>query len=144
MRRWFVGVFAVLTLFVAGLAPASADDVSAGDKSAMQAIVSNQIAAFGHDDAATAYGFASPAIQGVFSTPDAFMAMVKSGYAPIYRPRSVTFGALTETDAGPVQTVYVTGADGESFIALYSFQKQPDGSWKINGVSIVKDDSPTI
>lgn len=144
MKRVLVAVFAVVTILAAGLAPARADDVSPGDKSAMQAVITSQITAFGHDDAATAYGFASPAIHGIFTTPDAFMAMVKSGYAPIYRPRSVTFGALAMTGAGPVQTVYVTGADGESFIALYTFQKQPDGSWKINGVAIVKDDSPTI
>jgi ketosteroid isomerase-like protein len=137
-------VFAVIAVTAGALAPARADDVSPGDKSAMQAIISDQVAAFARDDASTAYAFASPAIQSEFTSPDAFMAMVKNGYGPIYRPRSVTFGALAETDAGPVQTVYVTGADGEAFVALYTFQKQPDGSWKINGVRIVKDDSPTI
>jgi ketosteroid isomerase-like protein len=139
---------ALLALFVwaAALWPltASADDVSAADKSAMQAIVSDQIAAFGHDDAAAAYGFASPAIHSVFPSPDAFMAMVKNGYGAIYRPRSVTFGGVATGDSGPVATVYVTGADGEAYVALYSFQKESDGSWKINGVRIVKDDSPTI
>ena len=139
-----LGMLVFTIIAVAALAPARADGVSSGDKSTMQAIVSDQIAAFAHDDASAAYGFASPAIQSQFNNPDAFMAMVKNGYGPIYRPRSVTFGALAETDAGPVQTVYVTGADGESFVALYTFQKQPDGSWKINGVRIVKDDSPTI
>jgi ketosteroid isomerase-like protein len=144
MKRWLLTVFAVLSLLTSGLVAVRAEDGAATDKAALDAIVSAQIAAFAHDDAATAYGFASPAIQGVFPSPDAFMAMVKSGYAPIYRPRSVTFGELTETDAGPIQKVYVTGADGEAFVALYTFQKQPDGSWKINGVTIVKDDSPTI
>jgi hypothetical protein len=144
MKRWLLAAFAVVSLLASGLAPAHADEAGTGEKSALQAIVSAQIAAFAHDDAATAYGFASPGIQGVFPSPDAFMAMVKNGYAPIYRPRSVTFGELTETDAGPIQKVYVTGADGEAFVALYTFQKQPDGSWKINGVTIVKDDSPTI
>jgi hypothetical protein len=110
----------------------------------MQAIITGQIAAFGHDDAATAYGFASPAIKGQFTTPDAFMAMVKSGYGPIYRPRSVVMGALADSENGPVQTVYVTGADGQSWVALYTFQKQPDGTWKINGVRVVKDDTPSI
>jgi ketosteroid isomerase-like protein len=138
----FLALFAIL---LAVLAPAaSADDVSAADKSAMQAIVSGQIAAFAHDDAAAAYAYASPAIQGIFPTPDAFMAMVKTGYGAIYRPRSVVFGDVAMGDAGPVAKVYVTGADGESFVALYSFQKQPDGSWKINGVQIIKDDTPTI
>lgn len=145
MNRRFAPLFALLMLLPLALAPpARADDISAGDKSAMQAIVSGQIAAFGHDDAAAAFAYASPALHDVLRTPDAFMAMVKNGYGAIYRPRSVTFGAVEAGDSGPVAKVYVTGADGESFIALYTFQKQPDGSWKINGVRIVKDDSPTI
>ncbi len=135
---------AIIAIAAGALAPARAGDVTATDKSAMQTIVSGQIAAFAHDDAAAAYAFASPALHGVFTTPDAFMAMVKNGYGAIYRPRSVVFGGVAMGDDGPVQTVYVTGADGESFVALYTFQKQPDGSWKINSVRVVKDDSPTI
>ena len=143
MKRASHIVFVVLALF-AGAPAALADEVPAADQSAMQAIIAGQIAAFGHDDAATAYSFASPAIKGVFTTPDAFLAMVKNGYGPIYRPRSVAMGALADSAEGPVQTVYVTGADGQSWVALYTFQKQPDGTWKINGVRVVKDDSPSI
>lgn len=142
MTRFATFILGLVAVLAAGVA--RADDIPAADQSAMQAIVSDQIAAFGHDDAATAYGFASPAIRSVFTTPDAFMAMVKNGYGAIYRPRSVAMGTLAESEAGPVQTVYVTGADGQSWVALYTFQKQPDGTWKINGVLVVRDDSPTI
>jgi len=149
MKRSIVAVLGALVvvliaLAISSLAPVRAADVGASDKSTMQAIVSEQIAAFARNDATAAYAFASPSLHGVFATPDAFMAMVKNGYGAIYRPHSVVFGGVAMGDEGPVQTVYVTGADGESFVALYTFQKQPDGSWKINSVRVVKDDSPTI
>ncbi len=137
---------AAFILVLAALLPAAARaaDIAPADQSAIQGIISSQIGAFEHDDSATAYGFASPTIHSLFPTPDDFMAMVKNGYPPIYRPQSVTFGAIADTDAGPIQKVYVTGADGESWVALYALQRQPDGTWKINGVTVLKDDSPSI
>jgi hypothetical protein len=145
MRPGFAAFLALLAVAAIAFVPAAfADDVAPADKSAMQAVVSGQITAFEHDDAAAAYAYASPGIHTVFTTPGSFMAMVKSGYGAIYRPSSVIFGAAAMVDGSPTQTVYVTGADGESFVALYRFQKQPDGSWKIDSVTIVKDDSPTI
>ena len=138
-----LGAFVIL---LAAFLPAAANagDLSSADRSAMQAIVSGQIGAFQHDDGTAAYGFASPTIQSLYPSPDDFMAMVKNGYPAVYRPQSVTFGELADTAAGPIQKVYITGADGEAWIALYAFQRQPDGTWKINGVSVVKDDSPSI
>jgi hypothetical protein len=137
---------AALLIVLAPLLPtiANADDLSAADRAAMQSVISSQIGAFQHDDGSTAYGFASPNIQTYYPTPDLFMAMVKNGYPAIYRPQSVTFGEPEDTDAGPVQKVFIKGSDGQAYIALYAFQRQPDGTWKINGVTILKDDSPSI
>jgi hypothetical protein len=136
----------LVALLLAGLvtAPLRAESPSGGDKSAIQSIISGQIQAFRADDGATAWGYASPTIQGAFPTPDAFMAMVKSGYQPVYRPRSVTFGETLPSGAGFIQKVYVTGPDGQSYLALYDLQRQPDGSWKINGCQLTVDDSPSI
>jgi hypothetical protein len=43
-----------------------------------------------------------------------------------------------------VQRVFITGPDGANYVAEYALQQQPDGTWKINGVTLVKDTSPTI
>jgi hypothetical protein len=131
-----------LSWLVAFASPALADD--AADRAAMRDIISGQIAAFQADDGARAYSFASPMIQSVYPTPDQFMAMVRGGYQPVYRPRSFTFGETSDTANGPLQKVYITGPDGASYVAVYTFQRQPDGSWKINGCTILKDESPSI
>ncbi len=139
MTRFVKALFVAATLVVAG--PAMAEE--GGDRAAIQSIISDQIAAFQADDGAAAYSFASPMIQSVFPSPDQFMAMVRGAYQPVYRPRSVVFGEMSMTGTGPLQKVYLVGPDGQSYIAVYSFQRQPDGSWKINGCTILKDTTPT-
>lgn len=125
-------------------APARAETLGDGDRSAIQSLITSQIQAFQRDDGTAAYGYASPTIHSMFTTPEDFMAMVKSGYQPVYRPRSVTMGPLVDSEMGPLQKVFVTGPDGKNYIAVYSMQRQPDGSWLINGCSLVGDDSPSI
>jgi len=132
------------TFAIAASSPGRADDVGSADQSAIRSIIASQIEAFRHDDGVAAYGYASPTIQGLFPTVDGFMAMVRSGYPPVYRPQSMTFGAIANTDAGLEQKVFLTGPDGRNWVAVYSLQRQPDGSWKINGCTLVEDDSPTI
>jgi ketosteroid isomerase-like protein len=134
MRGWLALVAALVILLSTALTgPARADD--AAD---IRAVIDGQITAFRADDGDAAYGYAAPSIREIFVDPETFMAMVRNGYQPVYRPRSVTFGRLTEENGTTLQEVYVVGPDGESYKALYSLQKQPDGSWKINGCRIVK------
>jgi hypothetical protein len=137
----------LVALILAGLAfatAARAETIGDTDRAAIQSLITGQIEAFRADNGAAAYGYASPTIQGYFPTADAFMAMVKQGYMPVYRPNAVAFGPLVDGPTGPVQKVFVTGPDGRSYIAAYSMQQQPDGSWKINGCSLVEDDTPSI
>ena len=104
----------------------------------VQSVIQQQIDAFLNDDAATAYSFASPAIRGKFPSEDKFFEMVKRGYAPVYRPGNFAFGRSKVTGDMVVQEVQISGPDGKDWTALYQVVKQPDGSFKINGVHMVK------
>lgn len=104
----------------------------------VQGIIQDQITAFLNDDAKTAYSFASPTIRGKFPTEDAFFDMVKKGYAPVYRPGNFAFGRFKVADDTVVQEVLISGQDGKDWTALYQVVKQPDGSYKINGVHMVR------
>ena len=130
----------ILLGFAIAVGTGARADVSSADRATIQTIIQNQIAAFQRDDGATAYSYASPTIQGLFPSPEQFMTMVRDGYRPVYRPRSVVFGEVIETLAGPVQRVYLTGPDGRGWVALYSLERQPDGSWKINGCRLIVDE----
>lgn len=123
---------------------AVAAEPSAADKGAMKQLVEGQLAAFQRDDGVAAYGFAAPGIQKMFPSPDIFLGMVKQAYPPIYRPKTIAYGEITDSPVGLVQKVFLTGPDGQNWVALYRFEKQPDGTWKIAGCSLIKDTEPTI
>ncbi|NTJ64404.1 DUF4864 domain-containing protein [Agrobacterium rhizogenes] len=104
-----------------------------------QGLIEQQIEAFLHDDAATAYSFAAPGIKALFPDKDSFFAMVKKSYQPVFHPGNYAFGKSRAIDNGAVvyQEVLITGTDDKDWTAIYQITRQPDGSYKINGVQIL-------
>jgi hypothetical protein len=124
----------VLALSVAG--PAQADavaDLSAVDRATIRQVIEAQLAAFKVDDGRTAFSFASPSIQTMFGDPATFMTMVRTGYMPVYRPREVEFQGLIDFRGQPTQLVLLVGSENEVVTAYYLMERQPDGTWRING-----------
>ena len=122
----------LLALLIGFSAPARADDVSDA-----QATIRAQAEAFGRDDAAAAYGFAAPGIQNMFPQAD-FMDMVRGRYAPVYRHKSFEFGEFKAADGSIAQKVHIIDADGVPWEAMYTLERQPDGSLKITGCVLLK------
>ncbi len=127
----FLALVLALALWTAA---ALSQAVSDTDRAEFRRIIESQIQAFRSDDGAAAYAFAAPGIKNRFSTPDTFMDMVRNGYKPVYRPRSFSFGE-TETQASgrPAQQVIIVDAEGQTWTAYYTFERQPDGTWLISG-----------
>ena len=123
----------LVALLIGSTALAFADDVTAG-----QSIIQSQEQAFGRDDAAAAYAFAAPAIRSWYRSPDAFMFMVRNGYAPVYRHRSFEFGEAMMVDGKIMQQVHIIDADGVAWEALYTLERQPDGSLEISACVLTK------
>lgn len=118
---------------------ARAEGTPAADQSEFQRIITAQIEAFRADDGMTAYSHAAPIIKQAFPSPETFMGMVKKGYMPVYRPQSFRFREAKAEDAGqPRQRLTVVGPDGQTYEAVYTFERQPDGGWKINGCYLNK------
>lgn len=123
----------ILILLVSLVSPVRADDVADA-----QSMIRAQDEAISRDDAAAAFSYAAPVIKRVFSQPEIFMAMVRLGYAPLYKPRSFEFGKGQVLDGGVAQIVYITDAEGVAWEALYTLERQQDGSLKITGCTIKK------
>ena len=116
-----------------------ADSISATDKAEFQRIITAQITAFKADDGPAAYDFAAPVVRNIFPSPEIFMTMVKQGYPQVYRPQSFNFTeALIDSMGRPSQKMIVVGPDSKSYIALYSMEKQPDGTWRISGCTLLE------
>ena len=118
---------------------AHADTLSQADRTEFQRIITGQIEAFRADDGERAYGYAAPSIRRIFPNSSIFMQMVKQGYRPVYRPQSFSF-EQTDTDplGRPAQRVRIIGPDGKAYEALYSMERQPDGTWRIGGCSLLE------
>jgi hypothetical protein len=128
MRRLLRAALVFLALVAL---PAAAQEDA--ERSAIRQVIESQLAAFQRDDAAGAYAFASPTIQQKFINPDIFIDMVKTGYPAVYRPREVEFRTLRSENGRIYQDVFLIGPDGRPILAVYEMQRQPDGSWRING-----------
>ena len=138
MTRILATIVAILLLLPAiGRAQ---DDPVAGltqaDRAAIRQVIEAQLSALQHDDGALAFSYSSPFIQEKFGTPESFLRMVKTAFPAVYRPRDTQFRELDVSAELPVQQVFFIGPDGEPVLGLYLMEKQPDGSWKINGCKL--------
>lgn len=126
--------FAICMLLLSPAGPANADD----PVETVQNVIASQIEAFLRDDAAAAYAFASPTIRQKFPDEASFFDMVKRGYAPVYRPGNFAFGRSKVSGNTVLQEVMISGSDGKDWTAVYQVVRQPDGSYKINGVHMMR------
>jgi hypothetical protein len=131
-------VMRVLILLAVVLIGLSAPARAADDVATAQSVIRSQEQAFSRDDSAAAYSHAAPAIQGIFPDAETFMAMVRNSYAPVYRHKSFEFGEARTADGKIAQRVHIVDADGVRWEALYTLERQPDGSVKISGCVLLK------
>ena len=131
MRR-ILSAIAVTLALAAGPAASGEAEIKAA-----QATIESQLKALLADDDALAYSYAAPNIKRLFPTQDAFMAMVRSGYPQVYRPRNYAFGEVEELSPTQiVQQVLILGPDGKDYEAVYTLELQQDGVFRITGVSL--------
>jgi hypothetical protein len=111
--------------------------ISEYDKSEIRQIIEKQLKAFGQNDFATAFAFASPSIQEQFGNWENFQQMVKINYEAVYRPRSVMFRDLTIVENFPAQNLILMDSSGNLIQATYVMQQQQDYTWRIHGCFLV-------
>jgi hypothetical protein len=130
-------VLALFALILLPIVPAHAQEPPTSDDVAtVQGIIRSQLDAFNRDDGVEAWSYASPRIQAKFQSVEVFMEMVRTAYSPVYRSISAEFGEIKGSVDMVVQEVVVTGQDGTTALAVYQLGRQPDGSWKIEGVTL--------
>ena len=109
---------------------------------AAQGTIEAQLKAFQAGDGELAYSYAAPNIKRIFPTVEIFMGMVESGYQPVRNPSNFSFGKVQETSATSiVQQVVILGPDGKDYEAIYTLELQPDGTYRITGVSLKASNS---
>lgn len=136
----FVRVWAALLAW--GLAsPGQADSLDAADAKAVRAVIEAQLEAFAADDAVRAFSYASEGIRRQFVDPERFMAMVRSGYPMVLRPRSASFFHARRAPTGVFQVVQLRDRSGRLWRATYLLEQQADRSWRIGGCVVEPADA---
>jgi type IV secretory pathway TrbL component len=138
LKKTIAAVAVGVSLWVA---VAAAEDLTAASS---RAIVERQFDAFERDDGEAAYALAAPTIKQMFTDADHFMAMVREHYKPVYKHRSVEFGAFKEF--GDEASLEATLVDNDNVVwtALYSFRRVSNGDWLISGCVLAKAEGSAI
>jgi hypothetical protein len=132
-------VLACLLLLAAGASAWAQADYkpTTADWNSIRKVIQAQLDAFRRDEGELAFSYAAPGIREQFRTAENFMRMVKTGYPAVYRPASVAFVDTAVEDGIPIQVVQFSDSDGAVWIGLYTMERQPDKSWKVNGCQLV-------
>ena len=129
----------LLLIAACGLAGTSfADEVPAAEARRIQAVITDQLAAFAADDARRAFAHASAALQRQFGDAERFLAMVRTAYPVVYRPATVAFLRPELTDGQWTQGLHLTDARGARWLAVYVMERGATGKpWRIAGCTVV-------
>lgn len=133
MRYAFAGII----LSSALLSPT----VQAQDATIIRQTITAQLVALQQQDSAAAFALAAPTLQAMLGSPERFMAMVRSGYAPIIAPRSVMFAPMVSDGETVLQPVHLEDSDGEAWLVLFILEQHPDSSWRVSGCLLTRDPS---
>ncbi|MGR3712577.1 MAG: DUF4864 domain-containing protein [Shimia sp.] len=102
----------------------------------IEAVISQQMAAFRGDDFAQAFGFAADNIKRLFQTPETFGEMVQRGYPMVHRSQDVRFGDLRREGNAVWQRVLVRDARGALYVLDYLMLPTAQG-WRIAAVQLL-------
>ena len=131
---------ALCLLLATSVVPALAEDPA----DTARAVITCQIEALMKGDNATAYALASPAIRGLFTDEDRFSAMVSRNYQPLRQAGRYAFGRSKLVAGGEIvlQEVMISG-ENEDWTAVYEMRLQDDGTYRVNGVRMLKNTTST-
>ena len=117
----------------------AATTVNAADEKSVRSVIEAQLAAFARNDAVAAFLYAAPNVRKAMGSPAVFLKLVQNDYPVIYRHASVAFLKPEGQANDAIQRVQMEDANGDSWLATYTLQRQKNKSWRITGCSVVEN-----
>lgn len=116
-----------------------AEPVPESDAQKVRAVIETQLQAFADDDAERAFEANTPGVRDAFGSAGHFLALVRGGYPMILHPASISFMRPELRGNAVIQLAEIVDAQGKSWLALFSVEQQPDGSWRIAGCLVAEN-----
>ncbi|MFY0664717.1 MAG: DUF4864 domain-containing protein [Natronospirillum sp.] len=109
-----------------------------------QVVIRAQLQAFSDDNAEHAFSYAADGIREQFGDAERFARMVRAQYPALYKPRHLAFvePVVISTDQ-MFQEVSLVDGQGRGWRAVYSLIAV-DGSWRIDGVAILRSQQQVL
>lgn len=136
-RRTFAAMLCVAFAASAFAARPSGDPaLPTAEWDAIRKVIDDQLVALKAGDGPAAMTYAAPGIRARFRTPENFLRMVRSGYAPLLGASYTVYLEGAVVDGSVIQPLRLVMPDNTVLVALYTMQRQPDGGWRIAGCVI--------
>ena len=131
-------LFVLVMLYGTALAAPPGDDpaLPTNEWNEIRDVVGRQLKALRAGDGKQALSYASDGIREQFGTPENFLRMVRSGYAPLLDASHTQFLQGAIIGGTPFQAVRLVLPDNTVLVALYQMEKHKDGKWRIAGCAL--------
>ena len=139
LRAVALHALAAISLLAGWSTAALAAPFTEVDAKTVRQVVEAQLAALAADDAVKAFSYAAPNVREAVGSAEGFLAMVQRGYPVVVRPATVAFLKANGKNDDVIQRVQMVDAEGESWLAIYSLQRQKNRTWRITGCSVVEN-----
>jgi hypothetical protein len=103
---------------------------------AIKEVIGEQLKALKAGDGTKAMTYAVPGIRRQFRTPERFLRMVREGYPALLNARASTFLEGAVVDGITLQPLQLVLPDNTVKVALFTMERQGDGTWRIAGCVI--------
>jgi hypothetical protein len=136
VARAVVALWFALATALAGAQVPVGPTHSAAEWEKIRAVVTAQREALVAGEGERAFAFATPALRRQYGSAEAFMRMVRSGYQALADARYVELLDGGVIEGSTIQPLRLVMPDGAVLVALYTMERQRDGSWRIAGCVI--------
>lgn len=93
--------------------------------------IRGQIMALAARDAKSAWSYLAPSTKDYFDEPAAFLRTLTTRMKPLAGTSKFAFAGIDREATDAIQDVRLLGPEGREWLARFTLERQPDGSWGI-------------
>ncbi len=102
----------------------------------IRAAIRGQILALSKRDATRAFSYLAPVTQGYFADPAAFLRTLMAQLQPLASVAGFAFSDTEREATDAIQHVLFADQKGLEWLARFTMERQPDGSWGIKSCKV--------